>query len=88
MMMVKNPKIQIRIVSNIENHLRIQTRVMMVEEEDVEDATRLLLRVNKWAKPLPKLDLPPRIHLQKASKVKQIWELCSVNVALAMVHME
>ena len=42
------------------------------------------LTINKWAKPLPKLDLPPRIHLQKASKVKQIWELSSVNVALAM----
>ena len=40
--------------------------------------------INKWAKPLPKLDLPPRVHLQKASKVKQIWELWSVNVALAM----
>ena len=38
----------------------------------------------KWAKPLPKLDLPPTTHLQKASKVKQIWELWSVNVALAM----
>ena len=33
---------------------------------------------------IPKKDLPPRIHLQKASKVKQIWELWSVNVALAM----
>ena len=42
------------------------------------------LTINKWAEPLPKLDLPPRIHLQKASKVKQIWELWSVNVALAM----
>ena len=42
------------------------------------------LTINKWAKPLPKLDLPPRTHLQKASKVKQIWELWSVNVALAM----
>ena len=42
------------------------------------------LTINKWAKPLPKLDLPPRIHLQKASKVKQIWELWSVSVALAM----
>ena len=30
------------------------------------------LTINKRAKPLPKLDLPPRIHLQKASKVKQI----------------
>ena len=42
------------------------------------------LTINKWAKPLPKLNLPPRVHLQKASKVKQIWELWSVNVALAM----
>ena len=42
------------------------------------------LTINKWAKPLPKLDLPPRVHLQKSSKVKQIWELWSVNVALAM----
>ena len=28
--------------------------------------------------------LPPRIHLQKPSKVKDIWELWSINVALAM----
>ena len=27
---------------------------------------------NKWAKPIPKLELPPRAHLQKASKTKQI----------------
>ena len=39
---------------------------------------------NKWAKPLPRLDLPARLHLQKASKTKQIWELWSVNVALAV----
>ena len=43
-----------------------------------------LLTINKWAKPLPKLELSPRVHLQKASKVKQIWELWSVNVALGM----
>ena len=24
------------------------------------------LTINKWAKPIPKLDLPPRIHTQKA----------------------
>ena len=42
------------------------------------------LTINKWAKPFPKLDLPARIHLQKAGRVKQIWELWSVNVALAM----
>ena len=42
------------------------------------------MTVNKWAKPLPKFELPPRAHLQKASQAKQIWELCSVNVALAM----
>ena len=32
------------------------------------------MTINKWAKPIPKLDLPPRIHTQKASKIKQIWE--------------
>ena len=42
------------------------------------------ITINKWAKPLPKLDLPPRLHLQKASKIKQIWELWSVHVALAI----
>ena len=42
------------------------------------------ITINKWAKPLPRLDLPARLHLQKASKIKQIWELWSVNVALAM----
>ena len=42
------------------------------------------LTINKWATPLPQLELPPRIYLQKASKGKQIWELKSVNVALAM----
>ena len=42
------------------------------------------ITINKWAKPLPILDLPARLHLQKASKIKQIWELWSVNVALAM----
>ena len=30
------------------------------------------------------LELPPRVHLQKASKMKQIWELWSMTVALAM----
>ena len=29
------------------------------------------MTINKWAKPIPKLDLPPRIHTQKASKIKQ-----------------
>ena len=29
---------------------------------------------------IPKLGLPPRVHLQ----IKQIWELWSMNVALAM----
>ena len=43
-MMAKSPMIRIRIVSNIDNHPKIQTRVAMVETEDVEDATRLLLR--------------------------------------------
>ena len=28
------------------------------------------MTINKWAKPIPKLDLPPRIHTQKASKIK------------------
>ena len=40
------------------------------------------MTINKWAKPIPKLDLPPRIHTQKASKTKQIWE--TVQVALAL----
>ena len=43
------------------------------------------ITINKWAKPLPSwICHRPRIHLQKASKIKQIWELWSVNVALAM----
>ena len=41
------------------------------------------ITINTWAKPLPKLDLPAGVHLQKANKIKQIWELWSVNVALA-----
>ena len=41
------------------------------------------MTINKWAKPIRKLDLPPRIHTQKASKVKQIWETWCVQVALA-----
>ena len=42
------------------------------------------MSINEWAKPIPKLELPPRVHLQKASKIKQIWELWPMNVALAM----
>ena len=42
------------------------------------------ITINRWGKPLPRLDLPARLHLQKASKIKQIWELWSVNVALAV----
>ena len=42
------------------------------------------MTINKWAKPIPKLDLPPRIHTQKASKIKQIWETWCVHVALAL----
>ena len=42
------------------------------------------MTINKWAKPIPKLDLPPRIHSQKASKIKQIWETWCVQVALAL----
>ena len=44
------------------------------------------MTINKWATPIPKLELPPRVHLQKASKVKQIWKLWSsyMNVAVAM----
>ena len=42
------------------------------------------MSINKWAKPIPKLDLPPRIHTQKASKIKQIWETWCVQVALAL----
>ena len=42
------------------------------------------MNINKWAKPTPKLEMPPKVHLQKASKIKQICELWSMNVALAM----
>ena len=42
------------------------------------------MTISKWAKPIPKLDLPPRIHTQKASKIKQIWETWCVQVALAL----
>ena len=42
------------------------------------------MSINKWAKPIPKLELHPRAHLHKASKIKQIWELWSMNVAVAM----
>ena len=42
------------------------------------------MTINKWAKPLSKLELPPRVHLQKEGKIEQISELWSVNVALAM----
>ena len=41
MMMVMNPMIPIKILSSIGNHPKTQTRVVMVEVEDVEDATRL-----------------------------------------------
>ena len=42
------------------------------------------MTINKFAKPIPKLDLPPRIHTQKSSKIKQIWETWCVQVALAL----
>ena len=42
------------------------------------------MNINKLAKPIPKLDLPQHVHLQKASKIKQIWQLWSMNVAFAM----
>ena len=29
------------------------------------------MTINKWAKPIPKLDLPPWIHTQKASKIER-----------------
>ena len=35
------------------------------------------MSINKWAKPIQKLELPPRVHLQKASKIKQTWEVWS-----------
>ena len=40
--------------------------------------------IKKWATPIPKFDLPPRTHLQKVSELKQVWELWSMSVALAM----
>ena len=65
-MMVRNPKTLIKtfMVSNLANHPMIQTRVGMMEEEDGRHQAPLT--INRWAKPLPKLDLPPRVHLQKA----------------------
>ena len=42
------------------------------------------MSTNKWAKPIPKLELPPRVHRQNSSKITHIWELWSMNVALAM----
>ena len=42
------------------------------------------MTINKWAKPIPKLDLSPRIHTQKASNIKQIWETWCVQGALAL----
>ena len=42
-MMVMSPTILIKIVSSIANHPMTQSRVEMMEEEDVEDDTRLLL---------------------------------------------
>ena len=72
--------------NNLENPLEIQIPVVIMEVEDIAADTRLLLRsisgrshCQSWTS----LQDPPRIHLQKASKVKQIWELWSVNVALA-----
>ena len=47
-----------------------------MEEEDVGEDTRLL------SKPLPKLDLPPRVHLQKACQADL--GIVVVSVALAM----
>ena len=46
--------------------------------------SRKPVSINKWAKPLPKLDRPLRIHAQKASRIKQIWEIWSTNVAFAL----
>ena len=60
-------------ISGIIDHQRIQTLVVMMVEKDVGLNTRP-----------HDLELPPRVDLQKASKVKQIWELWSLNVALAM----
>ena len=57
---------------------------MIMEVELRRGRHQTPMTINKWAKPLPKLDLPARVHLQKASKIKQIWELWSVDVALAM----
>ena len=41
------------------------------------------MSISKKAKRISKLELPPRVHLQKASKINQIWGLWSMNVALA-----
>ena len=51
---------------------------------DARGRKHVSMSINKWAKPIPKLELPPKVHLQKASKIKHIWELWSMNVALAM----
>ena len=46
------------------------------------------MTINKWAKPIPKLDLPPRIHTQKASKIKQIWENMVRSGSSRFINME
>ena len=78
----ETPVTDLDLLNDLTNHQVIQIPVGTTEVEDVEVAPPIT--INKWAKPLPKLDLPARVHLQKASKIKQIWELWSVNVALAM----
>ena len=55
-----------------------------IEVADPRGRKHVSICINKWAKPIPNLELPPRVHFQKACKIKQIWELWSMNVALAM----
>ena len=56
--------------------------------KDFRSRKHVSMSINKWAKPIPKLELPPRVHLQKASKSKQIWELWSHEHGIGHVYLE
>ena len=64
--------------------LAVSLMMEMTLEMDFGVQSRKAVNINKWAKPLPNLDLPPCACLQKASKVKQIWAIWFTNVALAL----
>ena len=52
--------------------------------KDFRGHKHVSMSINEWGKPIPKLELSPRVYLQKASKITHIWELWSMNVALTM----